>query len=1327
MRSLKTIVVVLAAAMGASADAANYYVATNGSNSNAGTLAQPFRTIQQAANSAQEGDNVYVMEGTYRETVTVAKSGTDSAPITFQPYRGARVTITGLDPVSGGWTNHSSSIYSSSVAGGASQVFVNGRLMLGARWPNAVYNNPLRAVQATVGAASIQAPPASSTITDSALAGTGNWTGAKMSITSGGEWVASHAVITGRSGNNLSFEWSYPRLAVYDPAAGNPYYLYGVLGALDAAKEWHYDSAAGKLYLNAPGGTNPNSQAVEVRTRQYGFDLGSRSNIHISGFRLQAASIKIGGNFNTVDNCQILHPRAFSDPVGLAANAPLGGGVEITGQNNTVRNSEIAYSWGDGVTLKGSGNTVSNNIIHDVGWLATNSGFVNAYHSGGNNTIANNTMYNGGNNGVVVGGDSPNTQIQNNDIAGFGLLTADLGGVYTSGNAGDGSVIAYNRVHDSGNRWNSGIYLDNYSSGISVHNNLVYNTKNGVVVNKNPLGQPNNHTVYNNTLWNVNTAMSAWGPDGFALAGVNTYNNLSNDDTWVGTDVQRNRTQAADQFVDSDAGNYCLTANSIFSGKRAIDYGVTDSTHPTDPHTGSAPDAGAFESGITPWTAGANWKTWLFANQKAASLTSALSISSGNVRTTAGPLVVGNSDGVDSRTFLKFNLAGLANAPITVAALRIYENAAPNSEGGNVTLCSVASAWTDQDVAYSQPVHAFASGFYDPANLDFYTDIDVTAAVRGWLSNPASNYGFSLRDAAGEIGAAKYFDGLYGITAPQLIITYAVPEPAPYCILASGLVVGLFCHARKTIQSRHRLITLLALAGPACAILTFHTDLADAQPLKGLFYNEDGTNFIFHTDIPEGKAGATIDRYVDVVAEAGVKTFLFNTNDRRTNYRSRVWESYWDGYDSNGPDNQPFLAAMPRNEVAAYRRALDNLLAIQRQGIDLPDRVIRRCRHRGMSPWISLRMNDCHYNDIPSHPFHGSFWKKNPEFSRKNSPGYYASCLDYAHPEVRDFFKALIVESLDRYDIDGLELDFMREPYLFSAGQESQGAKTLSGWMREVRRLVEEAAAKRGHPIRLGVRVPSRPEVALALGLDAVAWAREGLIDLLVVTPRWATLEFDMPVEAWRKELGASKTTLAGGLEVLYQPYPGSPMSLVSPELAMGAAASVLSSGADAVYVFNYYQIGHPGWPPSVFRETLTAMNALDTLQKRPRTVAVTYRDITAPGESYHAPLPAIGSNLRFPMKFGPVPEDRCTCELLIEIASPAAPPPIVAVNDYQCEVDKDVTRGGLRLLTCRVPVRTLNQTPVQRIRIVSGNQDPMTIRRVEMSLKRSLESEQNP
>jgi len=494
----------------------------------------------------------------------------------------------------------------------------------------------------------------------------------------------------------------------------------------------------------------------------------------------------------------------------------------------------------------------------------------------------------------------------------------------------------------------------------------------------------------------------------------------------------------------------------------------------------------------------------------------------------------------------------------------------------------------------------------------------------------------------------------------------------------------------------------------------------EAEPIRGLFHNEDCTNFFWYHQIPEGKAGELIDQYVDVMAGAGVTVFLCNTNARRTNYQSRAWESFWDGYDPAGPDDQPFLAPMPRDGVPAFRNGIGNMLAVHEQGIDYPARVIQRCRHHGISPWISLRMNDCHDNDIPDHPFHGSFWKKNPQLCRKNCPGYFATCLDYANQEVRDYYRALIIETLDRYDVDGLELDFMREPYLFSAGKEAEGAPILTGWMREVRKLAADAADKRGHPIRLGVRVPSRPETALGMGLDAVTWAKEGLIDLLVVTPRWATLEFDMPIRQWRQMLGTSEVTLAGGLEIRYQPYPGGPASIVTLELATGAAVSVLSQGADAVYLFNFFQDPALGRPLDVYQKTLKAMASLDSLLKQPRSIGVTYRDITAPGEEYRAPLPATGKEAVFPMRLGPIPENRWLCELLVGVASSqATPTPVVWVNGNACEVrNDDTTTDGLRLISFSVPATALAGTEVHQIKAASTGQNALTIQRLEMSLR---------
>lgn len=433
--------------------------------------------------------------------------------------------------------------------------------------------------------------------------------------------------------------------------------------------------------------------------------------------------------------------------------------------------------------------------------------------------------------------------------------------------------------------------------------------------------------------------------------------------------------------------------------------------------------------------------------------------------------------------------------------------------------------------------------------------------------------------------------------------------------------------------------------------------------MHGLMYNQDSTDFFFTQVVKDGvDGGVLLDDYVDLIAEAGVKTFMCNTNARETNYRSGVWQSFWEGYDPAGPDDQPFLKPIPDAERAGWRRMVHSMWALDHQGVDYPARVIERCRLRGMSPWISLRMNDVHFNDNIEHPFHPEFWRDPTRW--RGTGGYFARGLDYGQADVREMYRKLIVETLDRYDLDGLELDFMREPYLFREGAEKDGAVILDGWLREVRKLIDEAAARRGHPIRIAVRVPSRLEVAQAWGLDAVSWAKEGLVDLVVVTPRWATLEYDMPMEQWRKALEPTGVTLAGGLEIRCQPMSGGPAHSVTQAEAAGAAATVLAGGADAVYLFNYFPgiIGSSGWTREGYVKTLKAMNSLETLRKLPRRYLVTYRDILGPHEAYQPPLPAEGTTLAFELPM--LASEAGRVELTLAEAGQKAP--VVTVNGVE-------------------------------------------------------------
>jgi|GEM_PF-625840 len=56
------------------ASSSEYFVAASGNDSNPGTLAQPWRTIQKAANTAPTGEVVNVIAGTYLERVTISRS-----------------------------------------------------------------------------------------------------------------------------------------------------------------------------------------------------------------------------------------------------------------------------------------------------------------------------------------------------------------------------------------------------------------------------------------------------------------------------------------------------------------------------------------------------------------------------------------------------------------------------------------------------------------------------------------------------------------------------------------------------------------------------------------------------------------------------------------------------------------------------------------------------------------------------------------------------------------------------------------------------------------------------------------------------------------------------------------------------------------------------------------------------------------------------------------------------------------------------------------------------------------------------------------------------
>ena len=86
-----------------------YYVNASVFRSGSGTEEYPFKRIQEAANVALPGDEIFVAPGIYREYVDPKHAGTEEARITYRALPGTAV-ITGAEVVKG-WTNVEGNTY----------------------------------------------------------------------------------------------------------------------------------------------------------------------------------------------------------------------------------------------------------------------------------------------------------------------------------------------------------------------------------------------------------------------------------------------------------------------------------------------------------------------------------------------------------------------------------------------------------------------------------------------------------------------------------------------------------------------------------------------------------------------------------------------------------------------------------------------------------------------------------------------------------------------------------------------------------------------------------------------------------------------------------------------------------------------------------------------------------------------------------------------------------------------------------------------------------------------------------------------------------------
>jgi hypothetical protein len=498
-------------------------------------------------------------------------------------------------------------------------------------------------------------------------------------------------------------------------------------------------------------------------------------------------------------------------------------------------------------------------------------------------------------------------------------------------------------------------------------------------------------------------------------------------------------------------------------------------------------------------------------------------------------------------------------------------------------------------------------------------------------------------------------------------------------------------------------VTLMAIFTVAARLPAL--DATNVPPAH-VFYNLDCTEFFVGTFGPV--VPGTIDKFVDAHAAAGITHLLINVNAQRTNYRSAVWDAGWYGYDPNRGADQPFFAGIEPNRrfgpEAADGQMYVNMYTFHKQGFDYPKLMIQRARANRVSPWISLRMNDAHAPEQPDHPHHSTFWRSHPQWRLSSGPNpavgsWGTTGLDYEQPEVRRHYMNLIEEVCDRYDLDGLELDFLRFEFYFRPGRECEAAKLMMGFLQQARGVVQDAARRWKHPVKLAVRVPSTPWIARKQGVDAVAWAKAGLVDMIVASSFWTSANSDIPIETWKGLLQGTNVTVALGLEDGLDSG-ASGRRVISPEEYRGMLLSGFHRGADAAYFFNLFLAPYQSWPRAVYDQLLQDARSREALAKLARRHPVALVSPWASGEpGPDRVLPYCGKHGVFRIHTGPkpLPSHRTRVELTspdcndpLEVRLNGAPCSLVSGQHRTYDVPPEVMCDGYNLVevTARQNVR---------------------------------------
>ncbi len=268
----------------------------------------------------------------------------------------------------------------------------------------------------------------------------------------------------------------------------------------------------------------------------------------------------------------------------------------------------------------------------------------------------------------------------------------------------------------------------------------------------------------------------------------------------------------------------------------------------------------------------------------------------------------------------------------------------------------------------------------------------------------------------------------------------------------------------------------------------------------------------------------------------------------------------------------------------------DSWFAYLLAGGDIVADFCRRCRETKQSPFLSLRMNDTHHLDRIDLPGAKDafinfceFYRSHPEYRLETAGNSWRDRgQNWAIPEVREYKFNFLRELCENYDFDGLELDFMRAPYLFRSYETTFAGRSaiLTGFVEKVRKMMD-ANGKR----HLCIRIPAERRLWNGLGIDIAKLADAG-VDMFNLSYNYYTV---VPAEEELRQIRALVPAKAMYLEMTSCASIGRAVEIADgdnfeftktePEHFYTAAKSAYAAGMDGVSLFNFVYYREHGSP----------------------------------------------------------------------------------------------------------------------------------------------------